>query len=279
MNFFLLLTSSMLGMSSFSPQLLSSSCLLSGSPGELEVSLAHLQKAASEFAHLEALFQTGDHLLFYLFSSLAILSGTMVIRARNPVHSVLFLIFVFCNVAGLLILLGLDFFAMVFLVVYVGAIAVLFLFVVMMLNIKLVEINENLLRYLPIGGLIGMIFLFEIFFIVDSDLIPILHFGAPSSSAPLAQESFYLQWPQLMNQVSNIQAVGQLIYTYFFYYFLMASLVLLVAMIGAILLTMHKGVDVKRQEVFEQNTREFTKTIQKLEVSRKRGPLALPSFR
>ncbi len=92
----------------------------------------------------------------------------MVIQSRNPVHSVLFLILVFFNAAGLLILLGLDFFAMIFLVVYIGAIAVLFLFVVMMLNIKLAEINEKKLRYLPIGGLLGILFLFEIFLIVDN---------------------------------------------------------------------------------------------------------------
>nr|YP_009310459.1 NADH dehydrogenase subunit 6 [Pyramimonas parkeae]YP_009310496.1 NADH dehydrogenase subunit 6 [Pyramimonas parkeae]AOT98941.1 NADH dehydrogenase subunit 6 [Pyramimonas parkeae]AOT98942.1 NADH dehydrogenase subunit 6 [Pyramimonas parkeae] len=200
------------------------------------------------------------NIFFFLFSSLAILSGFMVIRAKNPVHSVLFLIFVFCNVAGLLILLGLDFFAMVFLVVYVGAIAVLFLFVVMMLNIKLIEINENLLRYLPIGGLIGIIFLLEIFLILDSDLIP---FSSQFSS-------FYIQWPALITHASNIQSVGVLIYTYFCYYFIVASLILLVAMIGAIVLTMHKNVAVKKQEVFEQNTREFTKTVQKLQVYRKR---------
>jgi NADH:ubiquinone oxidoreductase subunit 6 (subunit J) len=106
--------------------------------------------------------------LLFIFSSLALVSGIMVIQSRNPVHSVLFLILVFFNAAGLLILLGLDFFAMIFLVVYIGAIAVLFLFVVMMLNIKLAEINEKKLRYLPIGGLLGILFLFEIFLIVDN---------------------------------------------------------------------------------------------------------------
>jgi NADH-ubiquinone oxidoreductase chain 6 len=249
----------------------------------IQFAVSELDPAVSHLTAIAAILNTADHLLFYMFSSIVILSGIMVIRAKNPVHSVLFLIFVFCNVAGLLILLGLDFFAMIFLVVYVGAIAVLFLFVVMMLNIKLVEINENILRYLPIGGLIGLIFLFEIFLIVDSDLIPILHLDPQFSLSnayaaqldQLAVDSFYIQWPTLVNRVSNIESVGQLIYTYYFYYFIMASLVLLVAMIGAIVLTMHKGVDVKRQEVFEQNTREFTKTVQKLEVTRKRGPLAL----
>jgi NADH-ubiquinone oxidoreductase chain 6 len=201
--------------------------------------------------------------LFYLFSTLALLSGVMVIQARNPVHSVLFLILVFFNSAGLLLLLGLDFFAMIFLVVYVGAIAVLFLFVVMMLNIKLAEINEKKLRYLPIGGLLGLLFLFEIFLIVDNDLIPLLLSNNTIMYAQLAAVE-YIEWSSYIDTVTNIQAVGQLIYTYYFYFFLMASLILLVAMIGAIVLTMHKSVGIKRQEVFEQNTREFTKTIGKV---------------
>ena len=117
---------------------------------------------------------TAETFLFYVFSSIALISGVMVIRSRNPVHSVLFLILVFCNAAGLLILLDLDFFAMIFLVVYVGAIAVLFLFVVMMLHIKFAEIHENVLRYLPVGGLLGFIFLFEILLVVENDLIPVL---------------------------------------------------------------------------------------------------------
>jgi len=267
----------------------------------------------------------GESSLFYLFSTLCILSGIMVIRSKNPVHSVLFLILVFCNASGLLILLGLDFFAMVFLVVYVGAIAVLFLFVVMMLNIKLVEINENILRYLPIGGLIGLIFLFEIFLIIDSDLIPILGFPKKFSTdfflssglfnaflvslfsircifnfqedilltvlafkldldrflmesslffeevvqihQQISDPFFFTQWSNLVNASSNIESIGVLIYTYYFYFFLLASLILLVSMIGAIVLTMHRGVEVKRQEIFEQNSREFTKTIQKIEVN------------
>lgn len=203
--------------------------------------------------------------LFYLFSSLALLSGIMVIQARNPVHSVLFLILVFFNAAGLLILLGLDFFAMIFLVVYVGAIAVLFLFVVMMLNIKLAEINEKKLRYLPIGGLLGILFLFEMFLIVDNDLIPLLSNSKATNANNIAQLYLldFTDWSAILETVTNINAVGQLIYTYYFYFLLLASLILLVAMIGAIVLTMHKGVNVKRQEVFEQNTREFAKTITK----------------
>ena len=197
--------------------------------------------------------------LFYFFASLALVSGVMVIQARNPVHSVLFLILVFFNVAGLLILLGLDFFAMIFLVVYVGAIAVLFLFVVMMLNIKLAEINEKRLRYLPIGGLLGILFLFEIFLIVDNDLIPLV-----SHSHSFYSTGEFTQYSSLIESVTNIESVGLLLYTYYFYFFILASLILLVAMIGAIVLTMHKGVYVKRQQVFEQNSREFGKTVGKI---------------
>ena len=201
--------------------------------------------------------------LFYLFSSFALISGVMVIQAKNPVHSVLFLILVFFNSAGLLIMLGLDFFAMIFLVVYVGAIAVLFLFVVMMLNIKLAEINEKRLRYLPIGGFLGILFLLEIFVIVDNDLIPLLH--DPSVTTGMTNLSLvFTQWAVIKESANNISALGGIIYTYYFYFFCMASLILLVAMIGAIVLTMHKGVTHKRQQVFQQNTREFAKTVAKV---------------
>jgi NADH-quinone oxidoreductase subunit J len=113
-----------------------------------------------------------EALLFYIFSSIAIISGVMVISSRNPMHSVLFLVLVFCNAAGLLLLLETEFLAMLLLVVYVGAIAVLFLFVVMMLNIRLTELNEGVLRYIPIGGILLLIFLFELLSVVNGDLIP-----------------------------------------------------------------------------------------------------------
>lgn len=266
--------------------------------------------------------------LFYIFSSLAIMAGVMVIRSKNPVNSVLFLVLVFCNATGLLILVDLDFFAMIFLVVYVGAIAILFLFVVMMLNIKLAEINENVLRYLPMGGLIGVIFLFEVFLMMDNDLAPLIHFTDFSNldmdgihaeydflfysanalgvlkfihyrftdlilgmmkyfyatiklrrygesydrfcqkhinpkslpSSPLTNP-WFIEWAGNAKNVTNIETLGSVIYTFFFYYFIVASIILLVAMIGAIVLTMHKSIDVKRQEVFDQNTRQFKKTV------------------
>lgn len=261
--------------------------------------------------------------LFNVFAGFALLSGIMVIRAKNPVYSVLFLILVFCNASGLLLLIHLDFFAMVFLVVYVGAIAVLFLFVVMMLNIKLAEINDTILRYLPIGGMFGLLFLGEILLLLEQDLVPVLTYhthgffslfewilmvSAFSSwsavcfarvcfSQPWALVSVFSQWynacetlqykkkvyalliehsltndntahyvvwPHTMGQTTTIHTLGHVIYTYYMAFFIMASLILLIAMIGAIVLTMHKGVCVKRQEVFEQNTRDFSKTLYKI---------------
>ena len=219
------------------------------------------------------------NLLFYIFSSFALVSGVMVIQARNPVHSVLFLILVFFNSAGLLLLLGLDFFALIFLVVYVGAIAVLFLFVVMMLSISLAEINEKRARYLPIGGALGFLFLLEIFLIIDNDLrhltpsflllnLPLSDSEISSSldnSAFVASQQILdlsmVQWSNLLSTSSNIEAIGMCIYTYFFFFFLLASIILLVAMIGAIVLTMSKEVSLKRQKVFQQNTREFAETV------------------
>lgn len=197
-------------------------------------------------------------ILFSIFSSIALVSGVMVIRAKNPVHSVLFLILVFCNTSGLLVLLGLDFFAMILLVVYVGAIAVLFLFVVMMLNIKIAEIHENVLRYLPVGGIIGLIFLLEIFLIVDNDYIPL--FDPPFGANYLT----YTAYAGKIQSWTNIESVGNLLYTTYFILFLVSSLILLVAMIGAIVLTMHKTAQVKRQDVFQQNAIDFQTTIKKI---------------
>jgi NADH:ubiquinone oxidoreductase subunit 6 (subunit J) len=322
--------------------------------------------------------------VFTVFVAFALVSAVMVIRAKNPVYAVLFLILVFCNASGLLMLIDLDFFAVVFLVVYVGAIAVLFLFVVMMLNIKLSEINENILRYVPFGGVFGLLFLCDVLFIMEHDIVPVivldtahsvsmvekglsstLHYGiallallwetrsssllplssfalslyvvlcvtsrlprrfvpeladvikrhlpetyitittlemlqysffSRTSAGPLLDEwvstikgnvtpftkgaedvvsevhnmvpmgdvSEYIGWPHTIEQDITIEALGQVVYTYYMYFFILASAVLLIAMIGAIVLTMHKGVAVKRQDVFVQNTRDFTKTLVKL---------------
>lgn len=203
--------------------------------------------------------------LFYLFASTTLISGILVIQARNPVYSVIFLVLAFFNASGLLVLLGLDFFAMIFLVIYVGAIAVLFLFVVMMLNIKLAEIDEKKLRYLPVGGVLGLLFLFEVLILLDNDLIPLLSYNIENKylEAQFAQLQLF-DWASELSTAHAINALGNIIYTYYFYFFLMASIILLVAMIGAIVLTMQKNVRVKRQQIFLQNTRDFTKTIRKL---------------
>nr|YP_009646661.1 NADH dehydrogenase subunit 6 [Chloropicon laureae]QBX98566.1 NADH dehydrogenase subunit 6 [Chloropicon laureae] len=198
-----------------------------------------------------------------LFAALGISSAIMVVRANNPVYSVLYLIMVFVNASGLLILQGLDFFAMIFLVVYVGAIAVLFLFVVMMLNIKIEEKHESMLRYLPVGGGIGLIFFLEVILSLDKEFIPLTDFAVDETTGENLIVPDYLHWGFSLTQKTGIEAIGQVIYTYYFYYFFMASFILLVAMIGAILLTLHNDPKVKRQEVFEQNAREFSRTIQK----------------
>jgi len=194
-----------------------------------------------------------ESMLFFLFSSIALIASIMVINAKNPVHSVLFLILVFLNSAGLFMLLGVEFLAITFIIVYVGAIAILFLFVVMMLNIKLVELNENMLRYLPIGALIGLIFLFEIFLVLENNLVTLNY----------AIDSNYLNinWDSKLTSFTNIELIGNILFTNYAYLVLVASLILLVAMIGAIILTLYIQTNVKRQDVFKQTSRHFSRSI------------------
>ena len=196
--------------------------------------------------------------LFYIFASLMLMSGVMVIQSRNPVYSVLFLILVFFHGAPLLLLLGLDFFAMTFLVVYVGAIAVLFLFVVMMLNINVAELQERRLRYLPMGGVLGLLFVLEGLVILDVDLVPLLY-----SSVDMTDLA-WTDWTTTLGEVTNMHTIGRLLYTYYGLYFLVASLILLVAMVGAIVLTQNRRRGARRQTVYLQNTRDFARTIRKI---------------
>jgi NADH-quinone oxidoreductase subunit J len=196
-----------------------------------------------------------EALLFYIFSTIAVVSGVMVISSRNPVHSVLFLVLVFCNAAGLLLLLETEFLAMLFLVVYVGAIAVLFLFVVMMLNVRITELNESVVRYIPIGGLILLIFLFEILSVINGDLVPFFSsklFFFENDNIILNESLNTVFWTNQINPTTNIEALGEVLYTYYVYCFIIASLILLVSMIGAILLTMRKRTNVRKQEIFDQ---------------------------
>jgi|MGYP001367977503 NADH-quinone oxidoreductase subunit J len=185
--------------------------------------------------------------LFYLLAGIALISSIMVISARNPVHSVLFLILAFFNAAGLLILMEMEFLSLIFIVVYVGAIAVLFLFVVMMLNVKISEVEDEVLQYLPVGGTIGLIFLFLIFFIIEGDFVS---FNGQANS-------IYLDWFQQVDVVSNIETLGQVLYTEYLVYFLLAGVILLVAMVGAIVLTMSTRTSLRRQLIFQQVSRDF----------------------
>jgi len=179
-------------------------------------------------------------LAFYLFAAITIASGVMVIAARNPVHSVLFLILAFFNAAGLFVLMGAEFLAFILVIVYVGAVAVLFLFVVMMLDINFVALRQGFLQYLPVGALVGIILLVELIFITGAWVV------APDAGGLLAAKA------PALDQVTNTQALGRLIYTQYVYLFQAAGLVLLVAMIGAIVLTLRSRPGVRRQKIADQ---------------------------
>ena len=198
-------------------------------------------------------------IFFYLFSGVLIASALMVISARNPVHSVLFLIVAFVNAAGLFVLLGAEFLAMILIVVYVGAVAVLFLFVVMMLDVDFAELRQGILQYLPIGGLIGLVLLVEILLIVGSWVI------APEVAALRTSPT-----PSL-NLADNTVALGRVLYTTYIYYFQAAGMVLLVAMIGAIVLTLRHKEGVKRQDVGVQIARDPKTAIEIRKVPSRAG--------
>ena len=200
-----------------------------------------------------------DIVLFYLFSSLALFSSFCTVTSKNPIHSVLFLVFVFFNTAGLLILLGVEFLAMLFLIVYVGAVAVLFLFVMMMLNVKLSESRDVIYRYLPIGLALGIVFLCEIFLIVEKDLTSLNIVSLIEvTSKPLENEFLsHVWWIDNVVTPSNVDVIGSVLFTYYAYFFVMASVILLVAMIGAITLTLHRRSDIRRQDIYKQLQRDF----------------------
>jgi len=184
-------------------------------------------------------------LFFYLFASICVASAVMVIASKNPVHSVLFLILAFVNAAGLFVLLGAEFLAMILVIVYVGAVAVLFLFVVMMLDVDFTALRQGFLDYLPIGGVIGIVFFIE--------LVMMLVLGSGVLGAG-AGKAIAEPIPPL-TEVTNTEALGLVLYTRYVYYFEAAGLVLLVAMIGAIVLTLRHKPNVKRQNIADQVAR------------------------
>ncbi len=192
---------------------------------------------------------------FYVFSAVLVGSGVMVIASRNPVHSVLFLIVAFFNAAALFILLGAEFLALILVIVYVGAVAVLFLFVVMMLDINFVELRRGFLQYLPIGFTIGAILAIELLLVFGTWAV------APTIAQPLAQAP----------GVTNTQALGALLYTRYVYAFQAAGMVLLVAMIGAIVLTLRSREGVRRQKIAQQVGRRRQDTVEIVKVRPRQG--------
>ena len=180
-------------------------------------------------------------LFFYLFAGICVAAAAMVIVSRNPVHSVLYLILAFVNASGLFILMGAEFLGMMLIVVYVGAVAVLFLFVIMMLDVDFVELREGFMQYVPIGLVIGGIFVFELLLVVGGWTIN------PSVTRNITAA--------IPANVSNTEALGLVLYTKYIHYFQLSGMVLLVAMIGAIVLTLRHKASVKRQDINVQNAR------------------------
>ena len=193
-------------------------------------------------------------LFFYLFAGVCVASAVMVIVSRNPVHSVLYLILAFVNASGLFVLMGAEFLAMILIVVYVGAVAVLFLFVIMMLDVDFTELREGFLQYMPIGLVIGGIFLFELLLTVSYWVINPTTPKAITAAIP--------------TNVTNTEALGLVLYTKYIHYFQLSGMILLVAMIGAIVLTLRHKVSVKRQDINVQNARtpEMAMAVRKVAV-------------
>ena len=182
-------------------------------------------------------------LFFYLFSFIITACAVMVISSRNPVHSVLFLILAFFNSGALFVILGAEFLAMMLVIVYVGAVAVLFLFVVMMLNINFSKIKEGFQKYFPIGSLIGFILFIEFILMVFSGDL-------------LVNKN-----NELNDNIPNTHKIGALLYTEYIYVFQLSGLILLVAMVGAIVLTLRDRPGVKKQDIISQNTRKVSDVI------------------
>ena len=178
---------------------------------------------------------------FYVFSAILLVCSAMVVLSRNPVHSVFFLILAFFNAAALFVLLGAEFLAMILVIVYVGAVAVLFLFVVMMLDVDFSELKRGVLKYLPLGAAVGLALVIELGLVGYFWAFPTASGSALASATPA--------------HVTNTAALGMILYTTYVYYFQIAGLVLLVAMIGAIVLTLRHRPGVRRQSISRQNAR------------------------
>ena len=210
-------------------------------------------------------------LAFYVFSAVAILSGVMVISARNPVHSVLFLILTFFNAAGLFVLLGAEFLAMILVVVYVGAVAVMFMFVVMMLDINFAALRQGFMRYLPIGAVVGLVLLAELLIILGGWTMAPHAIVAQGAAGNLAGNVPGNLAEGGAPALSNTRALGQLIYTHYIYLFQAAGMILLTAMVGAIVLTHRQRVGARRQDIGRQVNRRPKDTIEVRKVPSGKG--------
>ncbi len=198
-------------------------------------------------------------IFFYIFAFVAIASAFMVISAKNPVHSVLFLILVFFNAAGLFLLTGAEFLAMILLVVYIGAVAVLFLFVVMMLDIDFAELRSGVLQYAPIGILVGLIVAAELVVVIGGSVL-----------SPEASQAITMPIPNPA-QRTNTAALGDVLYTHYVYFFQIAGMILLVAMIGAIVLTLRHRQHIKRQDISRQVARTPATAVDVVKVKSGQG--------
>jgi len=200
-----------------------------------------------------------EALAFYLFATITIVSSFMVVAARNPVHSVLFLILAFFNSAALFVLVGAEFLAMILVIVYVGAVAVLFLFVVMMLDINFVELRQGFIQYLPIGAFVGLILLIELLLVLGSWVVVPDTKVLAAAPTPVAAD------------ITNTHALGHILYTDFVYLFQGAGMILLVAMIGAIVLTLRSREGVRRQKIANQVGRKRSEAVELKKVQPGQG--------
>ena len=200
---------------------------------------------------------TAPLLSFYIFSAVILLSALMVISSRNPVHSVLFLILAFFNAAGLFVILHAEFLAMILIIVYVGAVAVLFLFVVMMLDFKASLEKSNILQYMPIGIFVGMVFISELIIVLMNTKLELKNIQILTN--PLSN----------FENLTNTEAIGSILYTDYILYFQVSGIILLVAMVGSIVLTLRDREGVKRQSILQQIDR--TSQIELKDVKSREG--------
>lgn len=192
--------------------------------------------------------------LFYVFASMAVFASAMVVFSKNPVNSVLFLILAFFNAAGLFVLLGAEFLAMLLIIVYVGAVAVLFMFVVMMLDIDYANLRQGVQKYLPIGLLVGGVLMIEMILVGGT-----WHFSEGMNEV-LASKT------PILTEIANTQAIGNILYTDYIFLFQLAGLILLVAMIGAIILTHRTREGVKKQRIHDQVRRQRDDAFEAIDV-------------